>query len=161
MYFIPERILTKQIEQYIKNLPGFKPEALEPDSYAVIRAIESQHGIFVERAKKVHSFAHLTFQEYFTAKYIVDNAHIFNENGKNTLEDLVEGHLYDDKWLEVVILTAEMLGSADELLFLMQRKNRELLREIPELQALLRATAAAIKPGESKYSLGTRASMAV
>ncbi|MBC7777231.1 MAG: NACHT domain-containing protein, partial [Phycisphaerae bacterium] len=119
MYFIPERILTKQIEQYIKNLPGFKPEVLEPDSYAVMRAIESQHGIFVERAKKVHSFAHLTFQEYFTAKYIVDNAHLFDEKNKNTLLDLVEGHLYDDKWLEVFILTAEMLSSADELLFLM------------------------------------------
>ncbi len=161
MYFIPERILTKQIEQYIKNLPGFKPEALEPDSYAVMKAIESQHGIFVERAKKVHSFAHLTFQEYFTAKYIVDNAHIFDEKGKNSLMDLVEGHLYDNKWLEVFTLTAEMLDNADELIFLMQRKNRKLLYEVQELEVLLQAAQTSIKGGNNKYSKGGREAMAV
>jgi len=154
MYFIPERILCKQIEQYIKNLPGFKPEELEPDSYAVMKAIESQHGIFVERAKKVHSFAHLTFQEYFAAKHIVDNTR------EGLLETLVNDHLYVDKWLEVFTLTAEMLDNADELLLLMQRKNRELLHENPALEALILTVRQSILLKESQYSVETREALA-
>ncbi len=146
MYFIPERTLTKLIEQYIKNLPGFKPEELEPDSHAVLRAIEAQHGIFVERAKKVHSFAHLTFQEFFTAKHIADTAR------DGSLERLVNEHLYDDKWLEIFTLTAEVLDDADYFVELMHHKNRELLDEVPELEELLRTVQEAIKPGDSKYS---------
>ncbi|MBX2891423.1 MAG: NACHT domain-containing protein [Saprospiraceae bacterium] len=120
MYFVPERILTKQIEKYIEHLPGFKPEELDVDSHAVLKSIEAQHWIFIERAKKVHSFAHLTFQEYFTAKYIVDNAR------EGTLETLVNEHLYDDKWKEVFLLVAGMLDSADELLWSMLDKSNEL-----------------------------------
>jgi predicted NACHT family NTPase len=146
MYFIPERILTKQIERYIQNLPGFKPEELEPDSHAVLRAIEAQHGIFVERAKKIHSFAHLTFQEFFTAKHLVDTT----LNG--SLEQLVETHFRDDKWLEVCVLTAEMLDDAGHFVLLMHVRNRKLLDEVPELNELLRVVQAAILPVESKYS---------
>lgn len=119
-YFIRERTLAKMIEKYIENLPGFNPAELEPDSRAVLQAIAAQHGIFVERAKDVFSFAHLTFQEYFTAKYIVDN----QLNG--SLEKLVEEHLYDPKWKEVFLLVAGMLDSADVLLLLMQRKVQKL-----------------------------------
>lgn len=155
MYFIPERTLTRQIEQYIKNLPGFKPEESEPDSYTVLKAIEAQHGIFVERAKKVHSFAHLTFQEYFTAKYIVDSTR------EDSLETLVNKHLYDDKWLEVFSLTAEMLDDADELLFLMQRKNREILHEVSELENLLVAVQHSILPNDCIYNKETRESFAL
>ena len=39
---------------------------------AVLKAIEAQHGIFSQRAQRIYSFAHLTFQEYFTAQYIAD-----------------------------------------------------------------------------------------
>lgn len=124
MYFIPERILTKQIEQYIEHLPGFKPEELDVDSHAVLKSVEAQHGIFVERANRVHSFAHLTFQEYFTAKYIVDNAR------EGTLETLVNEHLYDDKWKEVFLLVAGMLDSAGEFLLLIIKKNQNLKNDV-------------------------------
>ena len=83
MYFIREIELTQMIEKFIEHLPGFKEEELEPDSKAILKGIESQHGIFVERANGVYSFAHLTFQEYFTARYIVDNIN------KETLKNLV------------------------------------------------------------------------
>lgn len=146
MYFVPERILTKQIEQYIEHLPGFKPEELDVDSHAVLKSIEAQHGIFVERAKRVHSFAHLTFQEYFTAKHIVDNQR------EGTLETLVYKHLYDDKWKEVFLLVAGMLAYADELFILMQRKNNELLK-VKEINRLLKTIEDAMLPIESKYSI--------
>jgi len=136
-YFIRERTLAKMIEKYIENLPGFNPADLEPDSRAILQAIAAQHGIFVERAKDVFSFAHLTFQEYFTAKYIVDN----QLNG--SLEKLVEEHLYDPKWKEVFLLVAGMLDDASLLLLLMKRKTEEVLTR-PEIGTLFEAAKNAL-----------------
>ena len=53
MYFIRETELARMIEKFIEHLPGFKEEELEPDSRAILKAIEAQHGIFVERANFV------------------------------------------------------------------------------------------------------------
>src|SRR6185295_19034010 len=73
-YFVPQRTLEGYIVKYIENLPEAKAETLDPDSAAILKALEAQHGLFVERAKGIYSFSHLTFQEYFTAKYLVDNS---------------------------------------------------------------------------------------
>lgn len=43
------------------------------DGEAVLKAIEVQQGLLVERATETYSFSHLTLQEYLTAKYVVDN----------------------------------------------------------------------------------------
>ncbi len=57
------------LDAYLKGVPGLE----EPDGEVVLKAMEAQHGIFVERARRIHSFSHLTLQEYFAARYIVDN----------------------------------------------------------------------------------------
>lgn len=155
-YFIREQELTKMIGNFIGNLPAFNAENLEVDSSEVLRAIEAQHGIFVERAKYIHSFAHLTFQEYFTAKFIIDN-----DNSRNkTLEKLVKEHLYDFKWKEVFLLVASMLPDADELLLLMLRRNRELLKT-PLLKNLVDFGQNALLPGGNHYSTETRKVIAI
>lgn len=144
-YFLRERTLAKMIEQYIENLPGFKPAELEPDSRTVLKSIEVQHGIFVERAKDVYSFAHLTFQEYFTAKYIVDNAY-----KENLLEKLVDEHLYDKKWREVFLLAAGMLDNADELLWRMRVKSNDAL-EASKINILFREIQALSLKSKNRY----------
>jgi len=153
-YFIKERDLTRMISAYIEHIPDFKAETLEPDSEAILNAIEAQHGIFVERAKGVYSFAHLTFQEYFTARYIADNAH------KGTLEKLVEQHLYDAKFKEVFHLTAGLLDNADELLRLMRRKTEEVL-EIPAINMLMEMVEKSLLAMESNYPAVMRRNLAV
>jgi predicted NACHT family NTPase len=55
------------IEEYLQGVPGLE----EPDGELVLGAMEGQHGIFVERARRIHSFSHLTLQEYFAALYIL------------------------------------------------------------------------------------------
>jgi predicted NACHT family NTPase len=84
----------------------------------VLKAIEAQHGIFVERARGIYSFSHLTFQEYFTAKYIVENA------GKRSLERLVSSYLFKPHWREVILNTAGIVQEADHLLKLIIAKVR-------------------------------------
>lgn len=158
MYFIPESILTKQIERYIEHLPGFKPEELDVESEVVLKSIEAQHGIFVERAKKVHSFAHLTFQEYFTAKYILDNAK--NEVVPINFEKLVNNHLHETRWREVFLLVVGMVDEADELLLLMAKHNMALTRNMT-LNSLLNESNKALIPTKNDYPDTIRKSFAV
>lgn len=152
-YFMQERDLERMISTFVEHLPGSREEELEPDSQAILKAIEAQHGIFVERAKNVYSFAHLTFQEYFTAKYIADHAL------EGTLKGLVENHLYDPKWKEVFLLTAGLLDNAEELLLLMRCKANEAL-ETHEINALMEAAEKSLRPIKSQYMTVMRKNVA-
>ena len=152
-YFIREPTLAKMIENYVEQLPNFSPVEPEPEGLDILQAIEAHHGIFVEQAKNVHSFAHLTFQEYFTAKYITDNAH------EGTLGKLVEQHLYDPKWKEVFLLTVGLLDSADELLLLMRRKANEALT-VPVINVLMEAAEKSLLSIKSEYMEVVRRNMA-
>ncbi len=55
----------------------------EPDSNSVRQAVEQflrkvreTTGLFVERTPGVYGFMHLTFEEYFAARYIADNGNV-------------------------------------------------------------------------------------
>ncbi|MCP4345803.1 MAG: NACHT domain-containing protein [Desulfobacterales bacterium] len=104
-YLVEQKQLEKKVVRYLKSLPSVESEE-DIDGVAVIKAIEAQHGIFVERAQKIHSFSHLTFQEYYTARYVV--AHY-----EKTLKPLIYNHCFDETWREVFLLVAELLDDAD------------------------------------------------
>jgi len=145
-YFIPQQILESLIAEFITNLGESKEETLEIDSETILKSIEAQHGLFVERAKRIYSFSHLTFQEYFTARHIVDNA------TKGTLERLVEEHLTDDKWREVFLITTGMLDEADEFLSLMRRKLDSLIHD-KKVISLLAAIQRSIDQPDDLHAL--------
>lgn len=155
-YFFREQELTKMIRNHLQNLPAFKDEILEVDSVEVLRTIEAHHGIFVERAKHIHSFAHLTFQEYFTARYI-------NDSGSSELESLIQEHLYDNKWTEIILLLAGMLHPADELVLLILKTNRELINTTltPNLNEILQLADKMLLPVSCKYQTEARKAVAV
>jgi predicted NACHT family NTPase len=54
-----------EIEGYIAEFLGIG----QRESRAVLRSIESQHGLLIERSQKVWSFSHLSFQEYLTMQH--------------------------------------------------------------------------------------------
>ncbi|MFC1715274.1 NACHT domain-containing protein [Candidatus Poribacteria bacterium] len=122
-FFLPEQTLEKGIARFIENVPGTDHTTLDVDSKVILKSIVAQHGIFVERARHIYSFSHLTLQEYFTAKYVVDNA------AKGALRRLVDDHLTDDKWRQVFLITAGMLGEADEFLLLLKERTDALLQQ--------------------------------
>ena len=103
-YFIERRVLEKQIDDYLRPLA----QNQDLDANAVLRAIAAQHGFLVERARDIYSFSHLTFQEYFAAKYVVDN------EARGAANLLARSHLNDNRWREVILLTASLLYDADE-----------------------------------------------
>lgn len=127
-YFFKQKVIEQHITTYIQNLPDAQtdPKALLLDSEAILKSVEAQHGLIVERARGIYSFSHLTFHEYFTARHI--------EKGDDLLESLVS-HLRETRWREVFLLTAGMLKSADKLVQLMKAQIDRLVADDDELQS--------------------------
>jgi hypothetical protein len=130
-YFFRQADLTKRITRYLQKLPPADFDE-DIDGEAVLKAIEAQHGLLVERAHKIYSFSHLTFQEYFTAKYIAEDA------SEGTLARVIEQHLTDDRWREVFLLIASMLPEADTFFALMRGVIDDLIREDETLIKVVR-----------------------
>jgi hypothetical protein len=129
-YFIPQPELKRLITEYVKNVPPHDTNEAT-DGEVILKAIAAQHGIFVERAREVYSFSHLTFQEYFTANYIVANA------AKGTLTNLVREHCADGRWHEVFLLTTSLLPDASQFMMTFRRDIDELLKDDENLRSLL------------------------
>lgn len=135
-YFFEQRVIENYIEDYLKNLPEatLEPEELQLESEAMLKAIEAQHGLLIERARGVFSFSYLVFQEYLTARKIVATHNL--QALSQALDGLV-GHITDPHWHEVFLLTAAMLRSADSLVQLMKQEIDSLVAQDPHLQEFL------------------------
>ena len=136
-YFFEQRTIEQYIEDYLQNLPDAtqEPEELQLESEAMLKAIEAQHGLLIERARGIFSFSYLAFQEYLTARKIVATHNL--SALEQALGGLV-GHITDPHWHEVFLLTAAMLRSADSLVQLMKQEIDALVAQDPHLQDFLR-----------------------
>ncbi|MEH2281310.1 MAG: NACHT domain-containing NTPase [Nostoc sp.] len=128
-YFFKQKTAEAYIADFIRNLHNADtdPEVLKLDSEAVLKSIEAQHGLLVERAKGIYSFSHLTFHEYFAAREIVTNS---------AYEKLVE-HITEKRWREIFLLTATMMRNSDGLLQLIKQETDSLLASEEKLQNFL------------------------
>lgn len=135
-YFFEQRVIEQYIGDYLRNLPGpsLEPEELQLESEAILKAIESQHGLLTERAHGIFSFSYLAFQEYFTARKIVASHNL--QALEQSLAGLVS-HITDPHWREVFLLTVSMLRSADSLVQLMKQQIDALVTQDPYLQEFL------------------------
>ncbi len=111
-FFFEKHELIQIISDYLLTLPNTNsdPETLRLDSEAILKAIELQHGLLVERARGVYSFSHLTFQEYLTARKIVASSS--KEELHQSLQNLAS-KIFNSQWREVILLTASELPNAD------------------------------------------------
>jgi len=127
-HFIPQNQLVKHIITFFKTLPPADGDD-QDNGEQVLKAIEARHGIFTERAHQIYSFAHLTFQEYFTAKYIIEE--------KQRVADLVMQHFDDKRWREVFFLVVSGLDNADGFFQSFKRAMDNLIKQDKKLVALL------------------------
>jgi predicted NACHT family NTPase len=147
--FLVKREITDQIEQLLREM---LPDEKFIDGTAVLKSIEVQHGVLVERAEGIYSFSHLTLQEYLTAQYIDDHRQI---------ETLVTAHLTDERWQEVFLLVAGLMrGGADDLLLLMEKEAQKYIHS-PKLQALLRWAEQITAGSESNLKPVTKRTIAI
>ncbi len=86
----------------------------------ILELLESQHGLLIQRSTQHFSFSHLTFHEFFTAKYVVSSPNL-----QEVFQGLVT-HITEPRWREVFLLTVEMLDHADNLLQLLQLMRCEI-----------------------------------
>jgi predicted NACHT family NTPase len=128
-YFFEQNKAEKIITKYLSNLMNRKIDLIELPykSKAVLKSIEAQHGLLVERARKIYSFSHLTFQEYLTARWITSN-----EDWQCLLN-----HISSKNWREVFLLVLAKLESADDLIQLMKQRVDGLVAADEKLQQYL------------------------
>jgi predicted NACHT family NTPase len=114
-YFFEQDEIERYIADYFSNLLNTKTERSQQYSEAVLKSIESQHGLLIERAQGIYSFSHLTFHEYFTAREIITTSDPY------ALKNWVS-HVAEKRWREVFLLAVGMSPNADDLLLLMREK---------------------------------------
>ncbi len=124
-YLFEKRNLEEQVCAYFGQYGDVSD--LEPE--AIIKAIEAQHGLLVERAHSVYSFSHLTFQEYFTARSIVAGT---GDRWLHLLE-----HVTDPRWIEVFLLVTSMVEPDEILRRMLQVLSDSLCINAP-IQALIK-----------------------
>jgi tetratricopeptide (TPR) repeat protein len=70
-----------------------------------LRKVRETTGLFVERAPAVYGFMHLTFEEYYAARYIADNE-------IDRIRAIVESKISDQRWEEPILLALSFLNGA-------------------------------------------------
>lgn len=130
--FIPSKTLIQYIANFLTKLSNIPINNLQTDSKAVLKAIVAQHGIFTPRAKDIYSYLHLTFQEYFTAQYILDN------RDEGTLEALIQNHATNPNWREVFLITVASLPNTDRFFKILVTHIDQIAQNNISIQKLLR-----------------------
>lgn len=133
-YFFKQTLVEQYIADYIRNFSRTTALAdeLQLDSEAILRSIEAQHGLLIERAKRIYSFSHLTFHEYFAAREIA----FHSSSLAMTCQELV-AHVTEKRWREVFLLISEMLRDASLLLVPMKQAVDQVLAASTRLQDFL------------------------
>jgi hypothetical protein len=134
--FIDQDDLSKQIEnyfqiQFLKENPKKSAHIAESiEGLNVLKEIEAQHGILVERAHRIYSFSHFTFQEYFAAQYIADRA-------DDRIFEGLFSHFNDHRWREVFLFTTSLLPNADSFFERFLERINSIIKNDEEILSLL------------------------
>ena len=145
LFFSKDELIT-QIQEFGDSNTN-KPETFNAPK--ILDTILIDQGLFVERVSGSYSFSHLTFQEYLTANYI--------EGHPQSIQGLVEGHLHDEQWREVFLLTAGLMREADDLLKAMETEAAKLINT-PRLKVLFQWAERITDPSNDRYNGITRRS---
>ena len=102
----------KEILQYISDYLDIPEE----DSHAVLTSIIQQHGFLIPRAQLIYSFSHLTFQEYFIAKWYVEN----KDYQRKLIDCITKNTKNSGK--QVLFIFVEMLPQCDSFLVSLKKQ---------------------------------------
>ena len=103
---IPRWWLADFIQDYLHRSLGFTLEDSKEQSDRVIRYLGGRTGLLEERGQGLFGFSHLTFQEYFASRGIIDE----NAGGSgHEVSGRLRPYLFHPRWSEVVRLVCAQL----------------------------------------------------
>jgi transcriptional regulator with XRE-family HTH domain/predicted nucleotidyltransferase len=103
---IPRWWLADFIQDYLQRSLGFTLEDSKEQADRVIRYLGGRTGLLEERGQGLFGFSHLTFQEYFAARGIIDE----NAGGSgHEVSARLRPYLFHPQWSEVVRLVCAQL----------------------------------------------------
>ena len=122
--------LEEQIRDFMEKL---NIDISKIDSHSVLQEMEKNLGILIQQAQNSFVFSHSTIQEFFVARYILDNP------DHKILNDAVEKHLHDFKWKQIFLIIAGRLSDSDDFLKHMFEQANELAQneQIQQMMAWL------------------------
>ena len=87
----------------LKDLPWDEDNSdMEIEIQRFLLAVREHTGLFVERAPKRYGFMHLTFEEYYAARYLVARS--------KDRANRIRRHLHDPRWEEPILLALGFVG---------------------------------------------------
>jgi mitochondrial fission protein ELM1 len=145
---IPEEALSKLTLQFLAASRAENPlrpsAALRTDVDDLIRVIREDVGLLAARGEKVYGFLHLTFQEYFAARFLVRDtaracARIREHLGDPRWREAIRlgfGHLSITEPAHLKALTIELLAAETELADLLPQAALTIVGSIQDIRGL-------------------------
>ena len=127
----------EQLSEQIASLLGLRNCR---EGVAVLKAIETQHGLLIDRADELWSFSHLTFQEHFTFQWLAQLP------SKQLADKIVSW-----QWQGVVDRLVKAQQPADRLLRLIKQAIEQSIAREPVLQKFLKWLFQKSKPIQANY----------
>ena len=106
----PENFVLFKQEEIAAHITQFLQLAKSEEGVRVLKSIEAQHGLLIERADELWSFSHLSFQEYFTLRWLTQLS-----------SDQLAKKIIDNRWQGLVKQLVKSQQPADRLVFLIKR----------------------------------------
>jgi predicted NACHT family NTPase/DNA-binding CsgD family transcriptional regulator len=122
----PTNFVLFEEEDLIHQISSLLEIKKKSDSRGVLYAVEAQHGFLVERADDLWSFSHLTFQEYFTTKWLLGLS-----------PQQLTQKVANKRWQSVVRQIVVSQGQSDRLLRLIKQAIDQSLSDDFQIQRFL------------------------
>jgi predicted NACHT family NTPase len=115
----PENFVLFEQEEITSYITKFLQLTNRQEGIAVLKAIEAQHGLLIERADELWSFSHLTFQEHFTIQWLASlpsqklAEKIGNYQLQGVVKKLVNSQQPSDKLLLKIKISIDLLIASE------------------------------------------------
>ncbi len=102
---VTEAEVEQKLAEKLAELNDTEPESdlVRQQVQEFLRKVRETTGLFVERAPGVYGFMHLTFEEYFAARYIADN-------DPSDILETIDLRLHEPRWREPILLALGYYG---------------------------------------------------
>ena len=124
--------LIEEIKIFLQNVSTINSSEVDSTTKLMLEVMIRDHGLFIPQGK-MHSFPHLTYQEYFVADYI--QSHL-SSNPKLLCKTLYN-YLFDRQWEQVFLMLAEKLNDAGDFFKHMFWHINTSIKDEDEIQAML------------------------